>query len=426
MRFLPSFRLPKVSGLGSVFLTRRQFDRVVTRERIRASRRAIPFCIVNITIAAERKVYPTKRAARVLLRNLRLTDEKAMLSPRAFSVLLVDTPQMGGRTVVDRLEGLFAGFGIGATMELKVHDPSAFDGVASDGIDGSSSTNPPSLEAMTSSAVATTSEGMAMTAVMPESAIATVTVTATRWSEQATWQADAVSLDRRGLPQQRLSDLPLSSADEAISSDDPLVSGATMFSLVKRCFDLAASLAGLMVCGPLLLVAMFAIRISSPGSAIFCQTREGRRGKPFTIYKLRTMHSNAELIQESLRAQSHRDGPAFKIKHDPRVTRVGRWLRATCIDELPQLVNVLRGDMSVVGPRPLPWHESRACSHWHRRRLDVRPGLTCFWQVDKASAETFDDWMRLDLDYVDRGSLWIDAQLIYRTLAVALLGRGGN
>ena len=195
---------------------------------------------------------------------------------------------------------------------------------------------------------------------------------------------------------------------------------------VKRAVDVTGALAGLITVGPLLLLAMGLIRLTSPGGAIFRQTREGMRGKPFTIYKLRTMVADAESSQQVLRELSYRDGPAFKIKADPRVTRVGRFLRATCIDELPQLVNVLFGDMSLVGPRPLPWHESRACSHWQRRRLDVRPGLTCSWQINKSRVTSFDEWMRLDLQYIDRRTLWLDARLIYRTMSVALTGRGSH
>jgi lipopolysaccharide/colanic/teichoic acid biosynthesis glycosyltransferase len=135
---------------------------------------------------------------------------------------------------------------------------------------------------------------------------------------------------------------------------------------------------------------------------------------------------DAEDSQSELQAQSYRDGPAFKVADDPRVTPVGRPLRKYCIDELPQLWNVLKGEMSLVGPRPLPWHESRACQGWQRRRLEVRPGLTCDWQVDKAKVETFDDWMRLDLRYIDEIGLIRDLRLIARTVAVPIHGRGSE
>jgi lipopolysaccharide/colanic/teichoic acid biosynthesis glycosyltransferase len=194
----------------------------------------------------------------------------------------------------------------------------------------------------------------------------------------------------------------------------------------KRLIDIVGSSIGLLVSGPIIVAAMVAIRRQDAGPAIFKQTREGFRGKPFTIYKLRTMVVDAEASQSELRAHSHRDGPAFKIANDPRVTPVGRFLRKTCIDELPQLWNVLKGDMSLVGPRPLPWHESRACQRWQRRRLEVRPGLTCDWQINKSSVETFDDWMRLDLRYVDEICLFRDLRLIARTVTVPMSGRGSE
>jgi lipopolysaccharide/colanic/teichoic acid biosynthesis glycosyltransferase len=196
--------------------------------------------------------------------------------------------------------------------------------------------------------------------------------------------------------------------------------------VVKRTVDTVGASVGLVLLSPLLAATAVAVKLTSRGPAFYKQTREGMGGRPFTIYKIRTMEMDAESRQTELRHHSHRDGPAFKIKDDPRVTRVGQFLRSTCIDELPQLINVIKGDMSLVGPRPLPWHESRACSHWHRRRLDVPPGLTCYWQVDKASAETFDDWMRMDLRYVDRHGLWRDLRLIAKTLLVPFAGRGSN
>jgi lipopolysaccharide/colanic/teichoic acid biosynthesis glycosyltransferase len=196
--------------------------------------------------------------------------------------------------------------------------------------------------------------------------------------------------------------------------------------ITKRGIDILGAGLGLLVTSPVILLSMIAIRRYDSGPALYRQTREGIHGKPFTIYKLRTMVTNAENLQAGLRELSHRDGPAFKIAHDPRVTPIGRLLRKTCIDELPQLLNVLRGEMSLVGPRPLPWHESRACQHWQRRRLDVRPGLTCDWQINKARIDTFDEWMRLDLRYIDEMGLFRDLRLIAQTLTVPLSGRGSD
>jgi len=194
----------------------------------------------------------------------------------------------------------------------------------------------------------------------------------------------------------------------------------------KRLLDIMGSSIGLVITSPLILAAMIAIRLEDGDAAIFSQTREGQGGTPFTIYKLRTMSVDAEQAQAELRPYSHRDGPAFKIARDPRATRVGHWLRCTYVDELPQLWNVLRGEMSLVGPRPLPWLESRACSRWHRRRLEVRPGITCYWQINKHQVHSFDDWMRLDLRYLRRLSLAEDVRLIAKTMTMPIRGRGGQ
>ena len=142
------------------------------------------------------------------------------------------------------------------------------------------------------------------------------------------------------------------------------------------------------------------------------------------MYKFRTMRAGAEQFQAVLRSRSDQDGPAFKMRHDPRTTRIGHWLRVTSLDELPQLWNVLRGDMSLVGPRPLPTAESLECKPWQRQRLWVVPGMTCIWQVRGRSTVSFDQWMRMDLQYIRRRSLLYDVGLLLRTAPALLLQRG--
>jgi lipopolysaccharide/colanic/teichoic acid biosynthesis glycosyltransferase len=194
----------------------------------------------------------------------------------------------------------------------------------------------------------------------------------------------------------------------------------------KRTVDILGAAAGLVICSPVLLFAAAAIKATSRGPVLFCQPREGLGGREFMMYKLRTMRVGAEAEQAELRAASEQDGPAFKLTDDPRVTPVGRFLRRTSIDELPQLWNVLRGEMSLVGPRPLPCEESRACERWQRRRLDVTPGITCIWQVRGRSRVTFTEWIRMDLEYVERRSLLTDLKLLAATIPAVLSRRGAK
>lgn len=197
--------------------------------------------------------------------------------------------------------------------------------------------------------------------------------------------------------------------------------------LWKRAIDIAVASIGLVLAGPALAFAATAIKATSPGPILFLQRRTGLGGRPFTIYKLRTMRNDAERLKAGLRSISEQDGPAFKLKNDPRVTAVGKYLRKTCIDELPQLWNVLRGDMTLVGPRPLPCDESDGCAVWQKRRLDVTPGLTCIWQVNSGrSRVAFADWMRMDLRYVRGRTLLADARLLWKTFLAVILHRASH
>ena len=191
----------------------------------------------------------------------------------------------------------------------------------------------------------------------------------------------------------------------------------------KRLLDITGASVGLIATAPMLLLSMLAIKVTSPGPAIFSQKRTGLAGRKFRIYKLRSMVTDAETRKKELMDLNEQDGPAFKIAHDPRITPVGRFLRATSIDELPQLWNVLIGDMSLVGPRPLPCSETDACHGWLRRRLDVTPGLTCGWQTQpERNRITFDDWTRMDVRYIQERSMWTDVKHVWRTFGV-IVGR---
>jgi len=192
----------------------------------------------------------------------------------------------------------------------------------------------------------------------------------------------------------------------------------------KRLLDVSVGSLILAAAMPVMAIIAIAIKLSDRGPVLFSQRRAGLGGKPFTIYKFRTMITNAEAQKAQLRHKSEQDGPAFKIKHDPRITRVGRLLRETSLDELPQLFNVLKGDMSLVGPRPLPVEESNRCATWHRRRLDVTPGLTCIWQVTGRSSVSFAEWIRMDRRYIRAQTFWVDVKLILMTVPAVLLRRG--
>ena len=194
--------------------------------------------------------------------------------------------------------------------------------------------------------------------------------------------------------------------------------------MAKRLLDVVASLLALVLLSPLLLGAALLVRLSSPGPIFFHQTRVGLHGRQFRMIKFRSMYVDAPQRQAALRQANERDGAAFKIKADPRITPLGRLLRKFHLDELPQLWNVLVGDMSLVGPRPLPVHESVEHEWWQRRRLSVPPGLTCFWQLQDDPTIPFQQWMRMDMDYIDRWSFWLDLKIIFLTFGTLARGRG--
>jgi exopolysaccharide biosynthesis polyprenyl glycosylphosphotransferase len=197
---------------------------------------------------------------------------------------------------------------------------------------------------------------------------------------------------------------------------------------VKNLIDRTGALVGLIALSPVFLATAIAVKLTSPGPILFRQRRAGLHGQPFEMWKFRTMCADAEQRKAELEVFNEMKGPVFKIQDDPRVTPLGRFLRRTSIDEFPQLVNVLRGDMSLVGPRPLPLYEvamfERAV---HRRRLSMKPGLTCLWQVrGRSSVTNFEDWVRMDLEYIDNWSLLLDVYLILRTIPTVLLGIGAR
>ena len=195
---------------------------------------------------------------------------------------------------------------------------------------------------------------------------------------------------------------------------------------MKRLFDIVSSTGALWLLAPLFIAVAVAIRLTSRGPAFFRQQRVGLNGRTFNMLKFRSMVINAEELKASLTAANEQSGPVFKMRSDPRVTRIGRFIRKFSIDELPQLINVLRGDMSIVGPRPPVPGEVANYEAWQLRRLSVRPGLTCIWQVSGRSQISFDEWMYLDMQYIDHWSILQDLRLIFRTVPAVITGRGSS
>jgi len=199
------------------------------------------------------------------------------------------------------------------------------------------------------------------------------------------------------------------------------------FLTIKRSIDIVLALTLFTLLSPLFTIVALVIKLTSEGPVLFSQKRSGLDGREFVMYKFRSMVTNAEQMQSELMTFNMVNGPAFKMKKDPRITEFGRLLRRTSIDELPQLWNVLRGDMSIVGPRPVPVSESNQLESWQKKRLCVKPGLTCLWQISgRSSIVDFDKWIRLDLDYIDRRSLLLDIQILFKTIPVIVSGLGAE
>ena len=209
--------------------------------------------------------------------------------------------------------------------------------------------------------------------------------------------------------------------ENAIAIDlSDVVSNESAFYLVsKRIIDIVGSLCGIILLSPLFLIVAILIKLEDPkGKVFFAQERNGRYPKTFKMYKFRSMVHNAEELLKDLMDRNEQTGPVFKINDDPRITKVGKFIRKTSIDELPQLFNVLKGDMSLVGPRPAIPREVEQYNSYQMQRLAVKPGLTCIWQVSGRNNIGFDEWVEMDIEYIKTRSLWLDIKLIFKTVGV--------
>jgi exopolysaccharide biosynthesis polyprenyl glycosylphosphotransferase len=221
-------------------------------------------------------------------------------------------------------------------------------------------------------------------------------------------------------PHSNLHDLEENSHVHAVAGSAELVP-----AVIKRSLDVLLSAVLLIILSPLLFAVALLVRLMSPGPVFFRQARVGLNKRQFNIYKFRTMVAEAEQLQDQLLSRNEMTGPVFKIKKDPRVTPLGRILRKTSIDELPQLFNVLKGDMSLVGPRAMSFRDyERFDQDWQRRRFSVKPGITCLWQIYGRSSIPFEKWMELDMQYIDKWSLWLDLKILARTVPAVLRGTG--
>jgi lipopolysaccharide/colanic/teichoic acid biosynthesis glycosyltransferase len=210
----------------------------------------------------------------------------------------------------------------------------------------------------------------------------------------------------------------------AVATGDVVLNDTLAYIAGKRLFDLSVGLLAFVFVIPIVPLIALMIKLDSPGPVFYRQDRIGRGGRPFRFYKFRSMYREADRRRTELESRNEQEGPVFKIKADPRITPVGQFLRRSSVDEIPQILNVLRGDMSIVGPRPpLPVEVARY-QPWHRRRLDVKPGITCLWQIAGRSQIGFDEWMRLDMEYLRTRSLRTDLAIFLKTLPAVMARRG--
>ncbi|MGN6545307.1 MAG: sugar transferase [Aureliella sp.] len=360
-----------------LLLSQRQLQRVLAKERLRADREQGVFGLIILRIVDMRDVRTTSvKLAKLLHRRLRETDEKGHLNYGRIGVVLPCTNDEGTQLVLADLLRLAAAASLPIDGEAFVYPerPGRFDDHSSKDRDDAAA--PSKLEALDRSGMA----GDAHSVASPRATVSTI-------------------------PRSLL---------------------VAEYPWWKRTLDIVGASVGLLVALPLIAVAALIIRWTSPGPAFFAQERIGFLGERFRIYKLRTMVVDAEKLKSQLLERNERDGPAFKMRNDPRITRIGRFLRSTGLDELPQLWNVLIGDMSLVGPRPLPVEEAEQCEHWQRARMDTKPGLTCYWQLAKSRKMSFVEWMRLDMRYARTRNFWLDTRLIINTFSAVILGRVGH
>jgi lipopolysaccharide/colanic/teichoic acid biosynthesis glycosyltransferase len=387
--------------------TQEQTDNAIHRERCRADRTGLPFALVLFRMP--RSIGPSRslvRLARAALMRSRGTDEVGWYDGDTVCALLPDTTADGADRFADNVAAAFSDAAQRPQVTIYTY-PGAW---LKDDPCG------PAAEPAATGAAAPVRRTAAE--LMPFVSRG-VTQTLADDGQLPAGQVAVATLNGRGID--------LAAGGIGLAPARPLtVLLARPMPWWKRAMDVLGAAAGLIAFSPVFAVAALAIKLSDPGPVFFCQRRAGLGGRPFKIVKFRTMCVNAEAQKQALRARSEQDGPAFKLKHDPRVTGIGRLLRKTSLDELPQLWNVLKGDMSLVGPRPLPIDEQGNAERWQQTRLDVTPGLTCIWQIKGRSEVTFAEWVRMDVSYIRRRTIWHDVKILFQTVPAVLLRRGAR
>jgi lipopolysaccharide/colanic/teichoic acid biosynthesis glycosyltransferase len=387
-----------------------QMERVISREIARADRGGRGFTLVLFHVpSSQAKTDATRNLAETLLKRARLTDECGWFSEEYLAAVLTGTSPGGAQIFAD---------GVVTALGAKVPPASIiytypFEPAGAGTSDGAT-------EALNGARdrVLRRVEREEMAAAL----VAAATVAAV--DEPEIEPSAPTGPTFNGKP--RFSDDRSSETNRDVRAADLGTLLARPLPAWKRAIDIVGALVAIVIFSPLMIVAAILVRFSSPGPVVFVQKRSGLGGRAFRIYKFRTMVNGAEKRRKELTAVSEQDGPAFKLENDPRLTTIGRILRKTSIDELPQLFNVLKGDMSLVGPRPLPCGEQAECQPWQRHRMNVTPGLTCIWQVKGRSRVAFDDWIRMDVDYMRRRTFWRDVQIMFATIPAVLLRKGAK
>jgi lipopolysaccharide/colanic/teichoic acid biosynthesis glycosyltransferase len=363
-------------------VSRDEFHRLLARERARSDRNSHAFSLVVFrTSGAPSNL--VRRVAELLRDQRRLTDDVGWVDPPDLGVLLPDTPAAGARRFAEKMHAVLQKGSCDVEDRIYTYQGNS---------DDSSMWAPPPRSTDRGQAEAATGSPAALVEPQPANQVALAPT--------------------RSTPIVRVEDL------------------RTFFlkplPTWKRAMDIVLSALMLLILAPVYAAVAIAVHLSGPGPIIFRQPRAGPGGKPFTFYKFRTMVPNAEALKATLRVVNEAEGPVFKMRNDPRVTSVGRVLRRTSLDELPQLWNVLKGDMSLVGPRPPTLDEIPSYEPWQNRRLELTGGITGIWQTSGRHQVGFTDWMRMDVQYSNHRSLGMDVKLLAKTVWAVFSGRGAS